>query len=94
MAGFSAFTREQIRLGAGYISVIARLKPSVSDRQAQAELDLLNRQFLQRNTGLVDSDPDAWLMSSPLRGVLVENVKPALLVLCRGHRRGAADCVR
>ncbi len=82
LAGFSSFTREQIRLGAGYISVIARLKPGVSDRQAQAELDVLNRQFLQQNSGLVDSDPDARLIGSPLRGVLVENVKPALFVLC------------
>ena len=82
LAGFSAFTREQIRLGAGYITVIARLKAGVGAEQAQAELDVFNRQFLQQNSGLVDSDPDARLLGRPLREMLVENVKPALLVLC------------
>ena len=82
LAAFSVFTREQIRLGAGYISVIARLKPGVSGQQAQAEMDVLNRQYLRQNAGMVDADPDARLVGSPLRGILVENVKPALLVLC------------
>jgi predicted permease len=82
LAVFSVFTREQIRLGAGYISVIARLRPGVSGQQAQAEMDVLNRQYLRQNAGMVDADPDARLVGSPLRGILVENVKPALLVLC------------
>jgi predicted permease len=82
LAAFSVFTREQVRLGAGYISVIARLKPGVSGQQAQAEMDVLNRQYLRQNAGMVDADPDARLVGSPLRGILVENVKPALLVLC------------
>ena len=82
LAAFSVFTREQIRLGAGYISVIARLRPGVSGQQAQAEMDVLNRQYLRQNTGMVDADPDARLVGSPLRGILVDNVKPALLVLC------------
>ena len=82
LAAFSVFTREQIRLGAGYISVIARLRPGVSGQQAQAEMDVLNRQYLRHNAGMVDADPDARLVGSPLREILVENVKPALLVLC------------
>jgi putative ABC transport system permease protein len=82
LAAFNAFTREQIRLGAGYISVIARLKPDISNQQAQAELDVLNGRYLQQNAGMVDADPDAFLVGSPLRGILVANVKPALLVLC------------
>jgi putative ABC transport system permease protein len=82
LVAFNAFTREQIRLGAGYISVIARLKQDISSQQAQAELDILNSRYLQQNAGMVDADPDALLMASPLRGILVANVKPALLVLC------------
>src|SRR5579871_901464 len=82
LAALSAFTPDQIRLGAGYISVIARLKPGIDDRKALAELEVLNRQFLRENRGLVDSDPDAQLLASPLHGAVVENVKPALLVLC------------
>ena len=82
LAAFNLFTREQIRLGAGYISVIARLKPGVTSQQAQAEMDVLNNQFLRQNPGLVDADPDARLVGSPLRTILVDNVKSALLVLC------------
>lgn len=82
LAAFSLFTRDQVRLGAGYISVIARLRPGVSGQLAQAELDVLNRQYLRQNAGMVDADPDALLVGSPLRGILVDNVKPALLVLC------------
>ncbi|HEV8043285.1 MAG TPA: ABC transporter permease [Bryobacteraceae bacterium] len=82
LAAFNLFTRDQIRLGAGYISVIARLRPGVSARQAQAELDVLNRRYLTQHPSMVDADPDAGLIASPLRGILVDNVKPALLVLC------------
>jgi predicted permease len=82
LAAFGAFTREQIRLGAGYISVIARLKRDVGIQQAQAEMDLLNRHYLREYAGMVDADPDARLVGTPLQGILVDNVKPALLVLC------------
>jgi predicted permease len=82
LAAFNLFTREQIRLGAGYISVLARLKPTVSNQQAQAELDLLNRRYLLQYAGMVDADPDALLVATPLQGILVDNIKPALLVLC------------
>jgi putative ABC transport system permease protein len=82
LAGFSTFTREQIRAGGGYISAIGRLKPEVSLYQAQAEMDVLTRQYLQENAGKIDADPDARMNASVLQGILVENVKPALLVLC------------
>jgi putative ABC transport system permease protein len=82
LAAFNLFTREQIRLGAGYISVIARLKQGVTSQQAQAEMDVLNSQFLRQNPGIVDADPDARLVGSPLRTILVDNVKSALLILC------------
>ena len=80
--GFSRFTREQIRLGAGYITAIARLKPNVQIQQAQAEMDVLNGRYLHDNAGLVDANPDLRLMAGSLRSILVDNVKLALLVLC------------
>ncbi|MGD0301374.1 MAG: ABC transporter permease [Bryobacteraceae bacterium] len=82
LAAFSVFTRDQIRLGAGYISVIARLRPGISPREAQAELDVLNRRYIAQHASMVDADPDAGLVASPLHAILVDNVKPALLVLC------------
>ncbi len=81
LAAFSTFTREQIREGAGYISGIGRLKPGVNLRQAQAEMDVLTRQYLRQNAGKIDADPDARMNVNVLQGILVQNVKAALLVL-------------
>jgi predicted permease len=82
LAAFSRFTREQIRVGGGYIYAITRLKNGLNIRQAQAEMDVLTRQYLQLNAGKIDADPDAKMLVETLRESLVVNVKPALLVLC------------
>jgi putative ABC transport system permease protein len=82
LAAFSRFTSEQIHAGGGYLFSIARLKPDVTLQQAQAEMDVLAHQYLQANVGKVDADPDGRIMAGSLRESLVENSRPALLVLC------------
>ena len=82
LSAFSQFTREQIRHGAGYISAIARLNPSVNIRQANAEMEVLARPYLRDNDGKVDADPDARMVVAFLKATVVEDVKPALLILC------------
>jgi predicted permease len=82
LSAFSRFTREQIRVGGGYIYAIARLKPGLNIRQAQAEMDILARQYLQANSGTVDADPDSRLTVGTLQDYVVEDVRQALLVLC------------
>ena len=82
LSAFSPFTRQQIRDGAGYITITARLKDGEDPRKAQAEMDVLNRQYLRDNVGKVDADPGAQVVVESLKSALVDNVKPALLVLC------------
>ncbi len=82
LSAFSRFTREQIRAGGGYIYPIARLKPGVNIRQAQAEMDVLARQYGQLNSGRVDADPDSTMVVETLQASVVQDVRPALLILC------------
>jgi predicted permease len=82
LAAFSRFTREQIRVGGGYLYAIARLKPGLNIRQAQAEMDVLTRHYLQLNPGKIDADPDASMLMDTLQESLVQNVRTELLVLC------------
>ncbi len=75
----SRLTRQQIEHGAGYLSVIARLSPHSTLRQAQAELETLNQQYNATHEGFTDDDRG--IRVSPLREQLVRNVRPTLLVL-------------
>lgn len=66
------------RRGGHWLQVTGRLKPGVSTTQARAELDLLGarlaKQFPAENRGWV-------IRMAPLQQMIVEDVKPALLVL-------------
>jgi predicted permease len=66
------------RRGGHWLRVFARLKPGVSIARAQAELDAfsarLAKEFPAENAGWV-------IRMMPLQGMIVENVRPALLVL-------------
>jgi putative ABC transport system permease protein len=66
------------RRGGHYLRITARLKPGISPAQAQAELDAIGArlaaEFPAENRG--------WMIRMmPLHSMMIENVKPALLVL-------------
>jgi predicted permease len=82
LAGFSRFTREQIRVGAGYIYPIARLKPGVTVGQAQSEMQVLTRRYVSTSVGRVDADPDGSTVVETLQESIVQDIRPALLILC------------
>src|SRR5439155_10442227 len=46
---------EQVRSGAGYLAVIARLRPSESLVRAQAELDTINSRYRQQFGSYADA---------------------------------------
>ena len=71
----------RVRLGVGYLDGVARLQPQTTREQAQAEMDVLNRQYQRNNPGRPDVDPDEKIVVQDLGQEVVANIRPALLVL-------------
>jgi putative ABC transport system permease protein len=77
----SLASAERVRLGVGYLYGVARLKPGSTRDQAQAEMDVLNREYQHDNPGRPDVDPNQEVVVKDLREQVVANFRPALLVL-------------
>ena len=75
-----ALRPEQLRAGAGFLFIIARLKPGETFARAQAEVDTINRSYAQAFPGNADSGKLALTMTS-LEDNLVGSVRPSLIVL-------------
>jgi predicted permease len=78
-----AFTPEQQNpnnLTNEFLQVIARLRPDVSEQQAQAELDTIAGNLRQQY--MPGADASNWgLLLTPVREFVVGEIRPALLVL-------------
>jgi putative ABC transport system permease protein len=77
----SLASAERVRLGVGYIYGVARLESGTTGDQAQAEMDVLNRQYQRDNPGRPDVDPNQKVVVRDLQQQVVANFRPALLVL-------------
>jgi putative ABC transport system permease protein len=71
---------EQLRSGAGFLFVVARLKPGETFAHAQAEVNTINQSYAQAFPGNADSGKLALTMTS-LEDNLVGSVRPSLIVL-------------
>jgi putative ABC transport system permease protein len=81
-AGESPVTGQR---GAHFLRVIARLKPGVSQTQAQADAETIGARLAQQNP---DTNTGKGIRIEPTLAALVGNVRPALLILL-----GAVACV-
>ena len=70
----------QIQIGAGYLSVIARLRDGETNGKAQAELNTLNSQYNSEFTGRADSGKYG-LAATPLQDHLIGNFRLSLVIL-------------
>src|SRR5215472_3347322 len=77
----SLFTAQRLRMGVGYLSVIARLRPGVSRERALAEVQVLHEQYRKENPAAPDADPGVAAVVANLQDSLVANVRTGLLVL-------------
>ncbi len=77
----SLASAERVRLGVGYLYGVARLESGTTREQAQAEMDVLNRQYQRDNPGRPDVDPNQKIVVRDLQQQVVANFRPALLVL-------------
>ncbi len=75
-------TPAQIQAGVGFLNAVARLAPGISGGQAQAEMDVLDRQYKRENPRMPDADPSQAIRVENLQEQTVANVRPAVLILC------------
>jgi len=75
-----ALRPEQLRAGAGFLFIIARLKAGETFAHAQAEVDTIDRSYAQAFPGNTDSGKLALTMTS-LENNLAGSVRPSLIVL-------------
>lgn len=78
---YTLMSPQRLRMGVGYLSMIARLRPGISIQQADAELAVLNRQYRQQNPAAPDADRAVAMTATPLRDLVVANLRTGILVL-------------
>src|SRR5947209_3773243 len=74
-------TPPQINAGAQFLQAVARLRPGVTLGRAQAELDVLNQQYLREYPKLADANPQFRVTVRNLQEQLVADVRRGLLLL-------------
>lgn len=78
---YSLMSTQRLRMGVGYLGLVARLRPTTTLDQAQAELAVLNRQYREQNPTAPDADPGVVLTAAPLRDLVVAGVRGKVLIL-------------
>jgi putative ABC transport system permease protein len=74
-------TPQQVQRGTGFLTAVARLRAGISRDQAQAEMDVVNRQYQRANPARPDADARLVVDVADLQQQLVANIRPALLML-------------
>jgi putative ABC transport system permease protein len=77
----SLFTTARLRMGVGYLTILARLGPGVTQERATAEMNVLNQQFEKEHPGAPDAQPDLSPTLTGLQESVVANIRPMLLML-------------
>jgi putative ABC transport system permease protein len=78
---YSLMTPQRLRMGVGYLEMMARLKPQTTLGQANAELALLNRRYREQNPTAPDADPAVVMSAESLRDRVVASMRGKVLVL-------------
>jgi putative ABC transport system permease protein len=77
----SLFTQQRLRMGVGYLTIIARLKPGVSRERAVAEMNVLHQQYHKDNPAAPDADASLSMVVTDLQDSVVANTRNMLLIL-------------
>jgi putative ABC transport system permease protein len=78
---FSLIPAQRLRMGVGYLSIIARLRPEVTLQRANTELALLNQRYREQNPTAPDAGSTITMTAESLRDSVVANVRGKVLVL-------------
>ena len=77
----SLMTPQRLRLGVGYLSIIARLRSGISIAEANDELALLNRRYREQNPAAPDASPATVMTAKGMRDEVVGDVRPKVMIL-------------
>ena len=77
----SLMTPQRLRLGVGYLSMIARLRAGTSLADANNELAVLNQRYREQNPAAPDAAPGTLMVASGLRDQVVGDMRPKILIL-------------
>ena len=78
---FSLMPTARLRLGVGYLEMMARLRPETTLPQANAELGVLNQRYREQNPTAPDATPGRAMAAESLRELVVADVRGKVLVL-------------
>ena len=77
---FSLIPAERLRLGVGYLSLVARLRPGTTVQEANTELSVLNEQYRRQNATMPDADPGIGIRARPLRDLVVGDLRGKVMM--------------
>ncbi|HEY2470129.1 MAG TPA: ABC transporter permease [Terracidiphilus sp.] len=77
----SLMPAQRLRLGVGYLSIIARLRAGVSAAEANDELAVLNQRYREQNPTAPDASPTTVMAASNLRDEVVGDLRPRMVML-------------
>ena len=78
---YSLMPTERLRLGVGYLNMVARLKPGTLVGQANTELAVLSKQYREQNATMPDAEPNIGISARPLRDLVVGDLRGKMMVL-------------
>lgn len=78
---YTLMTPQRLRMGVGYLGIVARLRPGVTVEHADAELAVLNQQYRAQNPTMPDSDPGVMMTANPLRDLVVGDTRKKVWAL-------------
>jgi putative ABC transport system permease protein len=78
---FSLMPAARLRLGVGYLNYLARLRPGATPGNVTSELAVMNELYQKQNPTMPDADLDIVMVATPLRNLVVGDVRPKVLVL-------------
>lgn len=77
----SLMTPQRLRLGVGYLNILARLRSGSSIAKANEELAVLNQRYREQNPTAPDASPGTVMIAKSLRDEVVGEVRPKILIL-------------
>ena len=78
---YSLMSTQRLRMGVGYLGLLARMRPGTTLTSSEAELAVLNRQYREENPNAPDADPNVVMTADSLREQVVADVRGKVLML-------------